>query len=276
MRRPAETEARAPARAPARPSAPASVAGAATILLVEDDQAAIDLLTIYISGAGFNVVVARDGEEGLTMARSLHPAGITLDISLPRLDGWDFLAQIKGDSSTADIPVIVVSMLDERGKGFALGAADYLVKPVNRNELLATLGRFTANGQGPNAPYKVLAIDDDLLALELIEATLLPQGFTVLRASSGEEGMMKAQSERPALIILDLLMPEMDGFTVAERLRADPATAEIPIVVLTSKSITQPEKERLNSHISHLARKAEFSRVEFVELVRRLCRLEVV
>jgi signal transduction histidine kinase/CheY-like chemotaxis protein len=271
LRRPAATEAPAPARAPA----PEPVTGAATILLVEDDQAAIDLLTIYISGAGFNVSVARDGEEGLAMARSLHPAGITLDISLPRLDGWDFLTQIKGDSSTADIPVIIVSMLDERGKGFALGAADYLVKPVNRDELLATLRRFTANDTGPSAPFKVLAIDDEPLALELIEAILVPQGFTVLRATGGEEGMMKAESEQPALIILDLLMPEMDGFTVAERLRANPATAEIPIVVLTSKSISQEEKQRLNSHISHLARKAEFSRVEFVELVRRLCQREV-
>jgi signal transduction histidine kinase/CheY-like chemotaxis protein len=267
LRRPAGTEAPAPARAPAAEPA----AAGATILLVEDDQAAIDLLTIYIGGAGFNVVVARDGEEGLAMARRLHPAGITLDISLPRLDGWEFLTQIKGDSSTADIPVIIVSMLDERGKGFALGAADYLVKPVKRDELLATLRRFTADGSGPTAPFKVLAIDDEPLALELIEAILLPQGFTVLRATGGEEGMMKAESERPALIILDLLMPEMDGFTVAERLRANPATAEIPIVVLTSKSITQEEKERLNSHISHLARKAEFGRVEFVELVRRLC-----
>jgi len=150
-----------------------------------------------------------------------------------------------------------------------------LVKPVNRDELLATLRRFTADGRGPSAPCKVLAIDDEPLALELIEAILVPQGFTVLRATGGEEGMMKAQSERPALIILDLLMPEMDGFTVAERLRGNPATAKIPIVVLTSKSISREEKERLNSHISHLARKAEFSRVEFVELVRRLCQPEV-
>ncbi len=271
VRRPAVTETPAPLRAAdAEPAA-----GAATILLVEDDQAAIDLLTIYISGAGFNVVVARDGQEGLAMARRLHPAGITLDISLPRLNGWDFLTELKGDSSTAAIPVIIVSMLDERGKGFALGAADYLVKPVNRDELLATLRRFTAGGQGANPPCKVLAIDDDPLALELIDATLVPQGFTVLRAADGKEGVRMAQSELPALIILDLLMPEMDGFTVAEQLRANPETAGIPIVVLTSKSINQEEKERLNSHISLLARKAEFSRVEFVEIVRRLCRLEV-
>jgi CheY-like chemotaxis protein len=263
------------APAPARAPAPEPAAGGTTILLVEDDQAAIDLLTIYLSGAGFNVSVARDGEEGLAMARSLHPAGITLDISLPRLDGWDFLTQIKSDSSTADIPVIIVSMLDERGKGFALGAADYLVKPVNRDELLATLGRFAVNSRGPGAPCKVLAIDDEPLALELIEASLVPQGFIVLRATGGEEGVMKAQSERPALIILDLLMPEMDGFTVAERLRGNPATAEIPIVVLTSKSISQEEKQRLNANISHLARKGEFNRGEFVELVRRLCQREV-
>ncbi len=271
LRRPAETH----APAPPRTAVPAAHSGAATILLVEDDEAAIDLLTIYIAGAGFNVEVARNGEDGLAMARSLRPAGITLDISLPRLNGWDFLTQIKGDSSTADIPVIIVSMLDERGKGFALGAADYLVKPVNRDQLLATLQRFTATGRGPSAPCTVLAIDDDPMMLELIEATLAPQGFTVLRATGGEEGVTRAQSERPALIILDLLMPGMDGFTVAEQLRANPATAEIPIVVLTSKNVSEEERERLTSHINHLARKTEFSRLEFVELVRSLCRLEV-
>jgi len=221
------------------------------------------------------VVAAVDGEEALGLARAERPDLVLLDLIMPKMQGFEVLKTLKQDPATADIPVIIVSMLDERGKGFALGAADYLVKPVNRDDLLATLRRFTADGQGPNAPFKVLAIDDDPLALELIEAILRPQGFTVLRATGGEEGMMKAQSERPSLIILDLLMPEMDGFTVAERLRGNPATADIPIVVLTSKNISQKDKARLNSHISHLARKAEFSQVGFVELVRRLCKREV-
>ncbi|HYU21218.1 MAG TPA: response regulator [Chloroflexota bacterium] len=239
-----------------------------TVLLVEDDRRAIDLLTLYLSGAGFKVAVARDGEEGLEMARRLRPGAITLDISLPKLDGWDFLGRAKADPALADIPVVIVSMLDERGKGFALGAADYLVKPVSRDALLATLHRFTAGSKVQDGAAKVLAVDDDPLALELLQAILQPAGYTVLTAAGGEEGVAAAQRESPDLVILDLLMPDVDGFTVVEQLRANPATAAIPIIILTSKAMSEEEKARLNGQISFLAQKGEFNRAAFVELVR--------
>ena len=134
------------------------------LLLVEDDEHSIDLLSLYVAEAGFDVAVARNGEEGLELARRLHPCGIILDIRLPGLDGWEFLARAKADPAIADVPVIIVSMVDERGKGLALGAADYLVKPVARGELLEALARAT-----PLPAYgKVLAIDDDPMALELV------------------------------------------------------------------------------------------------------------
>ncbi len=242
-----------------------------TILVVEDDPQAIDLLTLYLSGAGFRVVVARNGEEGLDMARRLCPAIITLDILLPRLNGWEFLTRAKADPATAHIPVIIVSIVDERGKGFALGAAEYLVKPVNRDDMLTTLRRFSLTTKILEGPVKILAIDDDPMALELIEAVLKPEGYTILKATGGEEGVALARREQPALVILDLLMPEVDGFAVVERLRADPPTADIPIVILTVKSLTREEKERLNGQISYLARKGEFNRAGFVELVRGFC-----
>jgi CheY-like chemotaxis protein len=194
-----------------------------------------------------------------------------LDILLPRLDGWDVLARAKADPAIAHIPIVVVSMLDERGKGFSLGAADYLVKPVHRDALLDTLRRITVPEGVGNGRVRVLAIDDDPLALELIEAVLGPEGYVVLKASGGQEGVAVAQREQPALVILDLLMPHVDGFEVVERLRADPATAAIPIVVLTSRTMDPEEKDQLNGKINHLARKAAFSRAEFVELVRGLC-----
>src|SRR5438067_6072499 len=147
-----------------------------TVLLIEDDPHAIDLLTLYLDGAGFSVAVARDGDQGLQMARRLHPAGIALDILLPGVDGWEFLTRAKADPAIADIPVIIVSMLDERGKGFALGAAGYLVKPVRRDDLLSTLQRVTHRA---SAPASILAIDDDPMALELIEAILRPEGYKV-------------------------------------------------------------------------------------------------
>ena len=239
-----------------------------TVLLVEDDARAIDLLTLYLTAANFNVAVARDGDEGLAMTRRLHPSAIILDLMLPRVDGWDFIVQAKADPDIAEIPVIIVSIMDERGKGIALGAADYIVKPANREDLLAALRRLTLTPQPIDGSAKVLVIDDDPLAIELVEAVLQPEGYTILKATSGEDGVALAQQELPSLIILDLLMPGVDGFAVVERLRADSATVAIPIIILTSKSMTREEKERLNGQISYLAHKAEFNRSAFVESVR--------
>jgi CheY-like chemotaxis protein len=240
-----------------------------TILLVEDDEHSIDLLSLHLTSAGFAVELARDGQQGLELARRLRPVGIVLDIILPRLDGWDLLAAVKADPVVADIPVIVVSMLDERGKGFALGAAEYLVKPVVREDVLAALGRCV---RMPEAGGKVLVIDDDPRAIAIVDAALRQEGYAVLTATGGEEGVAVARRERPAVILLDLLMPEVDGFAVVERLRADPATAETPIVILTAKAMTSADKRRLNGQISFLANKGEFDRAALVDLVRRFSR----
>ena len=236
---------------------------------MEDEEHSIDLLSLHLTGAGFEVKVARDGRQGLELARSLGPAAIVLDIMLPELDGWDVLASLKAEAKLADIPVIVVSMLDERGKGFALGAAEYLVKPVARNDLHAALERCI---QVPGEWRKVLVIDDDPRAIELLEAMLEGEGFAVLTAGDGEQGVTLARSERPAVVLLDLLMPGVDGFAVVERLRADPATAAIPIVIITSKTMTAADKARLSGQISYLAEKGQFDRLGLVELVRRLSR----
>ena len=177
---------------------------------------------------------------------------------------------LKGDESTARIPVVIVSMLDERGKGLALGAIDYLVKPVSRDHLLAALDPIMTT-QGEDGSCTVLTIDDDPVAVKHIEAVLGEKGFTVVGALSAAEGMRAAKAERPDVIILDLLMPGTDGFEVVERLKADPSTADIPIVVLTAKTIDPDEHERLAAHVAHLAAKGSFSPTGFVELVRRLC-----
>jgi CheY-like chemotaxis protein len=255
---------------------PSGQGGSLTVLLVEDDPRSIDLLTLYLHGVGYEVAVARDGEEGLELARRLRPAVITLDLCLPRLDGWEFLARAKADPSIADIPVVIVSIVDERGKGFSLGAAEYLVKPVDRDRLLAALARLAQDPPRSHGPARVLAIDDDPLAVELIEAVLAPSGYQVLKASSGEEGLALARHEQPTLVILDLLMPGMDGFAVVERLRADPSTADLPIVILTASNMSTADKARLNGQISYLARKSEFSRAAFLELVQRFCPVAVV
>ncbi len=228
-----------------------------TVVVVEDDRRSFDLLRVYLEAAGARVVSAGDGEEGLDTVRRLSPAGVVLDILLPGIDGWDVLAQLKADPGTAAIPVIVVSMLDERGRGFALGATEYLVKPVGKEQLLAALYRAAAM-ERKGGMHTVVAIDDDPLAIELVRASLEPEGWTVLGAATGQEGLELIRERRPSAVLLDLLMPGMDGFEVVEALRADPVTKSVPVVILTSKSMTPQDKERLQGRITYAARKAEF------------------
>jgi signal transduction histidine kinase/CheY-like chemotaxis protein len=247
-------------REPTAPSSP-------TVVIVEDDRRSLELLELYLEGTGVDVVAARDGQEGLEVVRRLHPAAVVLDLYLPKLDGWDVLALLKADPWTSVIPVIIVSMVDERGKGFALGAADYLVKPVGRDEVLAALNRALAL---PESQPSVVAIDDDPKALALVTAVLEREGWTVLQAVSGEDGVALARSRHPSVVLVDLVMPGMDGFDVVARLRRDPETASIPIVILTAKALTREDKERLRGQISYVANKGEFDSGHLADLVKRV------
>ena len=234
------------------------------VLVVEDDAPAAELLRLSLAGAGYRVEVARDGEEGFTKARQLQPSLITLDLLLPTIDGWDVLIRLKEEPTTRDIPVVIVSIVEAQGRGFALGAAAYLVKPVSREAMWQALQRLSL----PRERATILTIDDDPLAVELVETMLTAEGFRVLKAYGGVEGLAMARQERPALLILDLLMPDLDGFAVLEQLRADPVTAAIPVIILTSQSLTPHEKARLYGAMAYLAQKGEFSRLAFVELIR--------
>ncbi len=240
------------------------------VLVVEDDPRAVKLLSTYLFEEGYTIEVASDGEEGLKKARALHPAVVALDILLPKVDGWEFLTRIKADPETRGIPIIILSVVEERGKGFTLGAVDYLTKPFQREELIAALRRISISTRLRDPAAKVLAIDDDPMALELIRAIGEAEGYRVLSATGGEEGVALAKAELPALIILDLIMPEVDGFDVVDQLGDDPTTRAIPIVILTNKQLTTGEKNRLNGRISHMAQKGEFRRANFVDLVNRL------
>jgi signal transduction histidine kinase/CheY-like chemotaxis protein len=253
--------------ASAEPIAEAKAATSGSVLIVEDDDRSAALLRVYLENAGYAAAIARDGEEGLKLARRLEPAAVILDVLLPRLNGWEVLAQLKSDPATSAIPVVIVSMIDDQGAGFALGAADYLVKPVDAASLLDALGRCVA----PRRDRRTLvAIDDDPVDLDLLEAVLAPEGWRVLRAGGGEEGIRVVRRVRPAVVVLDLLMPDVDGFEVVERLRADPAVNDVPIVVLTSKDMTRADHDRLAGQISYIAQKGTLPRAELVDLVGRL------
>jgi signal transduction histidine kinase/DNA-binding response OmpR family regulator len=250
---------------PSAPTAEQAPLGGPLVVVIEDDRPSLELLTLYLEGAGVEVVGARDGPSGLETVRRKRPAAVVLDIRLPNMDGWEVLTALKADPVTAEIPVVVVSMLDERGTGFALGAAEYLVKPVSRDHVLAALSRV---GVLPEAGT-LLVIDDDPLALELVTAVLEPRGWTVLSAGDGETGTAMARSHRPSVVLLDLLMPGMDGFAVAEALRSDATTKGIPIVVLTAKTLTRADRDRLRGRISYVAQKSEFDPDILVSLVTR-------
>jgi signal transduction histidine kinase/DNA-binding response OmpR family regulator/methyl-accepting chemotaxis protein len=251
-----------------RPQDAAASASGTLVLVIEDDPKSADLLRIYLTEAGYTVDLARDGAEGLEKVKRLTPDVVILDVLLPKVDGWAFLTQVKGDPATQDIPVIIVSIVDQKGKGFALGAADYLIKPIQKEELLRKLAAFSLVSKVRTAPVKILTIDDDPRATEMLAAVLEPEGFHVLRAAGGEEGITLAEVERPDLIILDLLMPGMNGFEVLDCLRKSPVTKRMPIILFTVKQLTAEEKRRVKGRITWLAQKAEWQQEGFVGMVK--------
>ena len=239
---------------------------APVVVVIEDDPRSLELVTLYLEGAGLHVVGVREGREGLETVRRLRPAVVVLDIRIPGLDGWDVLASLKRDPRTASIPVIVVSIVDERGRGFALGAAEYLVKPVSRDDVLAALKR---TGLLSGTARTLLVVDDDPAVRELVTAVMEASAWTVLTAENGRAGVALARASRPSVVLLDLLMPDMDGFAVLEALQSEPTTAAIPIVVLTAKTMTPEDKTRLRGRVSAVSEKGDFSATALVDLVRR-------
>jgi signal transduction histidine kinase/DNA-binding response OmpR family regulator len=225
------------------------------ILVVEDDPTAFETLGSHLTAAAFIPVRARNSEEALRLAQQLRPAAITLDIIVPGADGWEILRLLKADQATRNIPVIIVSLLDNRELGLALGAADYFVKPVEGEALVRRLRELLP----PSAadPPRLLLIDDDPHLHELLDAKLGPAGYVVDHALSGRQGLEAAQLRPPDLILLDLMMEGMDGFEVAAKLKGTPATGHVPVVVLTAKSITRADRERLMGKIAALVGKSE-------------------
>jgi signal transduction histidine kinase/DNA-binding response OmpR family regulator len=234
---------------------PAFSAGKPGVLVIEDDPSAAELLRVYLEGAGFDVAVTASGEEGLRWARDLHPGAILLDILLPDTDGWDVLQRLKRNDVTRSIPVLVVSVVDDRSLGMALGAVDYFVKPIAREPLLEALGRLTFTTKVKSRTVDVLVIDPDAAAHERYRAVLEPEGFRVSGATDGEAGRRMATETGPDLILLDLLQAE--GFDLVSRLKADPATARIPIWATTPGELAPSDKERLNGNVIGVAARGD-------------------
>ena len=238
------------------------------ILIVEDSPEAAEILARHLESGGFQMRVARTGTEALAMARDLLPVAITLDILLPEIDGWEVLTRLKADELTRNIPVVVVSFMDNPALGRALGALDYFVKPVDRGALLSRLGRYAFTTRVKHGEIRVLVVDDEAANLDLLQALLEPEGFKVLRASGGKEAIEVAHAQRPQLILLDLMMPEVTGFDVVEALRADDATRSIPVMVLTSKELTDADKRALNGCVAAIFQRNSVAGSELVAWLR--------
>lgn len=261
VRIPAEIGAPHPRRHAAPPAAPGPSgqkphAAVPTVLVIDDDPAVHELMSRFLGQNGYRVLTAANAEEGIAAASREMPDAITLDAVMPGRDGWDVLAALKTDPRTAPIPVVMVTFRDERGKGFALGAADYIVKPIHWQGLQKTLDRLCGASHGP--ARSVLVIEDDAEARELFRRTLAAAGWEVIEAENGAEGLKALAAHRPDAIILDLMMPVMDGFEfVAEytRRRLDDGSAPIPILVVTAKDPTAPERARLNGFVEGILQK---------------------
>ena len=231
-------------------SQPGALRGA--ILLIDDDRNARELLTRTLEAGGHNVVSSSSAEEGIEMARRILPALITLAVEMPGMDGWEALRVLKADEVLKSIPVVMVSVAGDRSQAFMLGAVDSLTKPVDRRLLLGVVQRHTAG-----ADSLVLVVEDEVDTAEMIRRGLAEAGYRVVVAHNGAEGLIRVADEVPDLILLDLLMPVMDGFEFASVLRANPDHAEIPIVVVTAKDLTSSDRERLRGTVETIIEKSE-------------------
>ena len=226
------------------------------VLVVEDDRQASDLISLYLSEADYAVAHAFDGEQAIKMARELRPYAITLDIVLPKKDGWEVLAKLKSLPEVKDIPVVILSVVENRPFGLNLGAVEYFVKPVNKEQLIKAVRNVMDRTAREPKAMTVLVVDNEPQTVEMLTGYLQTEGFTVLQAYGGKQGIDLAIEKQPDAIILDLMMPEVSGFDVVQRLQAHPEAREIPILIFTAKHLTAEDRQRLTSHVQAISLKS--------------------
>jgi CheY-like chemotaxis protein len=236
----------------ARDAASPTVTGKPVVLSIDDDPDVLYLLQENLAEAGYQVIGAHTGDEGVAKARELKPYAITLDIMMPQKDGWQVLYDLKSDPATRDIPVIMLSIVDKKALGYRLGAADYLLKPLEAEAVLNALKRLAhLNGR---AIKRLLVVDDDPYVHDLARQ-VLGEHYQLDHAPDGVAALEAVQHQRPDAILLDLMMPRLDGFGVIELLQHNPEYGNIPIVVITAKTLTTEEAALLQQNVSHVIQK---------------------
>lgn len=242
------------------------------VLVIDDDPNVRDLIARTLQRDGFTVEVAENGQHGLELARNLRPDIITLDVMMDGMDGWQVLNEIKATPDLADIPVVMLTMIDDKNRGFALGASDYLTKPVDRGKLTALVQKYRANKgkTGKLSPGEVLIVEDDATVRDVFERTLSRLGWEIRTAENGRVAIDRIAEAVPELVVLDLMMPEMDGFQFLTEIRRVEAWQSIPIIVVTAKDLTKEEQHFLHQQVQSVLAKQAHTREELVQEVRKL------
>jgi CheY-like chemotaxis protein len=240
--------------------------GAPTVLVIDDDPTVHDLMRRFLEKEGLHMMAASAGEEGLRLAKTLHPAAIILDVLMPGMDGWAVLTALKADPELTDIPVIMQTIVDDKRMGYALGATDYLTKPIDRQRLASLLRKYRCS----HPPCPVLVVEDDTAMREVLRRTLEAEGWAVCEAANGREALAYMAEERPELILLDLMMPEMDGFQFVDEVRTHQDWRSIPIVVVTALDLSAADRRRLNGYVEQILQKGVYSCERLLREIRDL------
>jgi PAS domain S-box-containing protein len=241
-------------------------ATASTVLVIDDDAEAREIIERFLEKDGFNVVTASGGAEGLRIAHAVSPMAITLDVMMPDMDGWAVLRALKSDPNLRDIPVLMLTMIDDKSKGYALGATEYLTKPVDRDTLHDMLARF----RGDADTATVLLVEDDDDARAMTARVLDRSGWAVVEARDGREGLDRMEESVPQVVLLDLMMPVMDGFEFLDEMRRHEEWSEVPVVVLTAKDMTEEDRRRLDGRVERVFSKASYTHAQLTAFVRGL------
>jgi len=234
------------------------------VLVVDDQPDALELLRSYLNNEGYKTILTSNGAEVVSLARKHQPFAITLDILMPNQDGWTILSGLKEDAATCDIPIIIVSVLDDQNLGLSLGAVDYIQKPVESGRLLNAL-----NDIKTQEANDVLVIEDHTRDAEMLRSMLEPEGYQVRHASGGDVALNMVAEKKPGLIMLDLMMPGMTGFELIRRLKATDKTKDVPIIVVSAKALTNAEKDFLHTNTGQVLTKGSFSRQDMLREVNQ-------